>query len=338
MPNDSEQRRDITLLVTNYPFEATDIERLRAAIGADHVLPTRGAQELTDALTRRPETDVVCLYMPPENLLDLAPHLRWVALSSAGAEHALRQAWTHAPDAPLITTANGVHATQISEHVFSAILVWARHWPEMFRMQQERRWPTSGFFGRGPTGRELEGATLLVVGLGAIGRRVAQLGRAFGMRTIATRRSASPGGTDPDVDELFPHDRLDDALAQADYIVLSVPSTPETSGLINAERLAHVKRGALLVNIARGSVVDEPALIAALEDGRLGGAALDVAAQEPLPAESPLWDAPNIIISPHVSGRSVRYSERLMSLLLDNIDRYREGRPLRNLVDVARGY
>ncbi len=338
MSNDPVQRRDIALLVTNYPFEPADIERLRAVVGADRVLPTRGAQALTEALTQHPETDVVCLYMPPENLLDLAPSLRWVALSSAGAEHALRQAWTRSPNAPPITTANGVHATPISEHVFSAMLLWARHWPEMFRMQQERRWPTSGFFGQGLTGRELEGATLLIVGLGAIGRRVAQLGRAFDMRLIATRRSATPGATDPDVDELFPQDRLDDALAQADYIVISVPSTAETSGLINAGRLAHVKRGALLVNIARGAVVDEPALIAALEDGRLGGAALDVTAQEPLPAESPLWDAPNIIISPHVSGRSARYSERLTSLLLDNIIRYRDGRPLRNLVDVSRGY
>ncbi|MGH2503154.1 MAG: NAD(P)-dependent oxidoreductase, partial [Ktedonobacterales bacterium] len=108
--------------------------------------------------------------------------------------------------------------------------------------------------------------------------------------------------------------------------------------LINAERLAHVKPGALLVNIARGAVVDEPALLAALGDGRLGGAVLDVAAQEPLPAESPLWTAPHVIISPHVSGRSARYSERLTDLMLDNIARYRDGRPLRNLVDVARGY
>ncbi|HZC07732.1 MAG TPA: D-2-hydroxyacid dehydrogenase [Ktedonobacterales bacterium] len=339
--DNAEQRRDpqdITLLVTNYPFEPADVERLRAAVGVNALLTTRGAQELAETLARRPETDVVCLYMTPENILDLAPNLRWVALSSAGAEHALRQAWTHSPHAPLITTANGVHATPISEHVFSAMLLWARHWPEMFRLQQERRWPKGGFFAHELVGRELEGATLLVVGLGAIGRRVAQVGRAFGMRTIATRRSASAGATDPDVDEMFPQNRLDDALAQADYIVLAVPSTPETTGLINAERLAHVKRGALLVNIARGAVVDEPALIAALNDGRLGGAALDVAAQEPLPPESPLWAAPNIIISPHVSGRSARYSERLTDLMLDNIARYREGRPLRNLVDVARGY
>lgn len=330
--------RDITLLVTNYPFEPADVERLRAALGGDALLATRGMRGLTDALSAHPETDVVCLYQAPENLLDLAPHLRWVALSSAGAEHALRQAWTHAPHAPLITTANGVHATQISEYVLSAMLLWAKHWPTMLRMQEEHRWPDGGFHAHDFMPRELADATLLIVGLGAIGRRVAQLGRAFGMRIIATRRSVAQGASDPDVDSLFPHDRLDEALAQADYFVLAVPSTPETQGLINAERLAHVKPGALLVNIARGAVVDEPALLAALHDGRLGGAALDVTAQEPLPAESPLWTAPNIIISPHISGRSPRYSERLTTLLLDNIARYRAGRPLRNLVDVARGY
>jgi phosphoglycerate dehydrogenase-like enzyme len=158
------------------------------------------------------------------------------------------------------------------------------------------------------------------------------------MRTVATRRSASAGATDPDVDVIMPSERLDDALAQADYIVLAVPSTPATHHLINAERLAHVKPGALLINIARGDVVDESALLAALRAGPLGGAALDVTAQEPLASDSPLWAAPNSIISPHVSGRSPRYSERLTDLMLDNIARYREGRPLRNLVDVARGY
>ena len=331
-------RRDITLLMTNFPFEPADLERLRAVVGDGALLATRGMQGLTDALAAHPETDVLCLYQAPENLLDLAPHMRRVALSSAGAEHALRQAWARSPQAPLITTANGVHAIQISEYVLSAMLLWAKHWPAMLRLQQEHRWPDGGFHARDFMPHELADATLLIVGLGAIGRRVAQLGRAFGMRIVATRRSASAGASDPDVDALLPHDRLDEALAQADYIVLAVPSTPETHGLINAERLAHVKPGALLVNIARGAVVDEPALLAALQDGRLGGAALDVTAQEPLPAESPLWSAPNIIISPHISGRSLRYGERLTTLLLDNIARYREGRPLRNLVEVARGY
>lgn len=334
----SQQPHDITLLVTSFPFKAPDVERLRSAVGADALITTRSMQGLVKALQAHPETDVLCVYGAPDNLLELAPRLRWVALSSAGAEHTLEQPWARSPHAPLITTANGVHAVSISEHVFSGMLLWARHWPEMLNLQRERRWPEGGFYSNELVGRELADATLLVVGLGAIGRRVAQLGRAFGMRTLATRRSATADASDPDVDALYPMDQLDEALAQADYIVLAVPSTPETQALINAERLAHVRKGALLVNIARGAVVDEPALLAALNDGRLGGAVLDVAAQEPLPPESPLWTAPNVIISPHVSGRSSRYSERLTDLMLDNIARYRDGRPLRNVVDVARGY
>jgi phosphoglycerate dehydrogenase-like enzyme len=334
----SLQPHDINLLVTNFPFKPADVERLRAAVGAHALLTTRSRQALIEALTQHPETDVICVYAAPDNLLDLAPRLGWVALSSAGAEHVLAQPWASARNAPIITTANGVHAVSISEHVFSGMLLWARHWPEMLELQRERRWPAGGFYSNELIGRELDGATLLVVGLGAIGRRVAQLGRAFGMRTLATRRSAASGASDPDVDALYPLDQLDEAVAQADYIVLAVPSTPETQGMINAERLAHVRPGALLVNIARGAVVDEPALLAALREGRLGGAVLDVVAQEPLPPDSPLWTAPNVVISPHVSGRSVRYSERLTDLMLDNIARYRDGRPLRNVVDVARGY
>lgn len=333
----AETRRDIALLVTNYPFQPSDVERLRAAVGDGALLITHGGQGLAEALAAHPEADVISTFSPPANLLDAAPNLRWLALSSAGADHILGTDWIHSPQLPLITTANGVHAVPISEHVFSAILLWARHWPAMFQAQAERRW-VKGPEAQGLTGRELADTTLLVVGLGAIGRRVAQLGRAFGMRTLATRRSAAAGASDPDVDVIAPHDQLDELLPQADYVVLAVPSTPDNYHLINADRLQRMKSGALLVNIARGSLIDESALIAALQAGALGGAALDVAEQEPLPPEHPLWTAPNVIISPHLSGWSPRYSERLTDLLLDNIARYREGRPLRNQVDVARGY
>jgi len=333
----AETRRDITLLVTNYPFNPPDVERLRAAVGDAALLTARGAQGLTEALAAHPEADVICTFDPPAHLLDMAPNLRWLALSSAGADHILRADWIHAPQLPLITTANGVHAVQISEHVFSMMLVWARHWPAMLQAQAERRW-RSNTGAQELTGRELADTSLLVVGLGAIGRRVAQLGRAFGMRTLATRRSVAAGASDPDVDVIAPHDRLDELLPQADYVVLAVPSTPDNYHLFNERRLRLMKPGALLVNIARGNLIDEPALVAALQAGALGGAALDVAEQEPLPPENPLWMTPNVIISPHISGWSLRYSERLADLMLDNIARYREGRPLRNQVDVARGY
>lgn len=332
-----ETRSDITLLVTDFAFQPGDIERLRAALGPDRVLTTRDAAGLAEALANHPEADVICTLAPPARLPEVAPHLRWLALASAGADRVIEQDWLRAPNAPLVTTANGVHATNISEHVFSAMLLWARHWPELLRLQQEHRWPVDAE--KAPlAGRELAGATLLIVGLGAIGRGIARLGRAFGMRVLATRRSVPVGGSDPDVDALIPQDKLGEALAEADYIALAIPSTPETFHLIDAEQLSKVKRGAFLVNIARGDVVDEAALIAALRNGLLGGASLDVMEHEPLPPESPLWTAPNVTLSPHISGWTMRYSERLTDLLLDNIARYRDGRSLRNLVDVARGY
>lgn len=158
------------------------------------------------------------------------------------------------------------------------------------------------------------------------------------MRVIATHRQVAATASDPDVDVLLTMDRLAEALAQADYVALAVPSTADTHHLIGAEQLAQMKQGALLINIARGEVVDEPALIAALKRGPIGGAALDVTEQEPLPSASPLWRMPNVIISPHVSGRTPHYGERLTDLLIDNIARYRAGQPLRNMVDVTRGY
>lgn len=328
---------EIHLLVSDFPFAPGDVERLRAALGGGALVSTREAGGLEATLAAHPDTDALCGLTVLDDLMSRAPHLRWLALSSAGADRVLQAPWAHEANAPIITTANGVHAIQISEHVFSAILLWARHWPELLDLQREHVWADERAKRR-LMGRELADATLLVIGLGAIGRRVAQVGRAFGMRVVATRRQVAPGERDPDVDTLAPLADLDHLLSEADYIALAVPSTPETRGLISAERLARVKRGALLVNIARGEVVDEPALLAALRSGALGGAALDVAAEEPLPPDSPLWSAPNVIISPHISGRSPRYGERLADLLLDNIARYRAGRPLRNVVDVARGY
>lgn len=333
-----KQTGDITLFVADFPFRSADVERLRDALGGASLLTVRGEYALSEALAAHPETDAICTLRPPDNLHEVAPNLEWVALASAGADHVLRQPWTHAPQTPrFITTASGVHAIPISEHVFSAMLLWARQWPEMLKLQARREWPNEAGK-QALAGRELAGATLLVVGLGAIGRRIAQLGRAFGMRVIATHRQVAATASDPDVDVLLTMDRLAEALAQADYVALAVPSTADTHHLIGAEQLAQMKQGALLINIARGEVVDEPALIAALKRGPIGGAALDVTEQEPLPSASPLWRMPNVIISPHVSGRTPHYGERLTDLLIDNIARYRAGQPLRNMVDVTRGY
>jgi phosphoglycerate dehydrogenase-like enzyme len=323
------------LVVSDFQFRAEDRERIAAAVDGKAVF-VRGRDALSEALKTHPETDVLCTFFPPANLYELVPHLRWLALASAGADHVLRAGLVReAP--PVVTTANGVHAVPISEFVFSAMLVWSRHWPRILDLQREHAWPDSA--GREALhGSELFDATLGIIGLGAIGRRVAQFGRGFGMHVLAVRRSVAANESDPDVDELLPAARLGDLLERADYVVVSVPSTPESHHLIGEEQLKRMKPSALLVNIARGEIIDEQALVRALQQGTIAGAALDVVETEPLPQASPLWTLPNVLLSPHISGITPRYSQRLTDLFLDNLARYREGRPLRNVVDPARGY
>jgi phosphoglycerate dehydrogenase-like enzyme len=323
--------------VTNFRFAADDAERLDAMLGPGVLLRVTGGREpLRDALRSCPETDVLCSVDPPGETPELAPHLRWIALPSAGADHALQLGLVR-PEGPVVTTASGIHAVPIAEFVLGLLLQWSRPWPEIARLRNERVWPDATAWAR-LRGHELADATLAVVGLGAIGRQVARLGRAFGMRVLGTRQSARPGDHDVDVDELLPADALDALLARGDYVVIAVPSTPATHHLIGPTQLARMKSTAFLVNIARGAIVDEAALVEALRDGTIAGAGLDVFETEPLPAESPLWDLPNVILSPHVSGATDRYSARFTDLFLENIARWRAGATLRNVIDPARGY
>lgn len=331
---DSRPEQAPRLFVTDFDFAEADRERLRAAFGGGRALFV-GRPELRDTLAAHPEADVLCTLGPPPWTHDVAHALRWIALPSAGADYAVEHGLVR-PGGPVVTTASGVHAAPISEHVFALLLMWVRRWPRLYDLQRRGEWPTDRWSSLQP--RELHGATLGVLGLGAIGREVARIGRGFGMRVLAMRRGARPGDADADADALYPPEGLRELLAQADYVVIAAPATPQTRHLIDADALAAMMPDAFLVNIARGSLVDEKALVAALESGRLGGAGLDVFEQEPLPSESPLWRLPNVILSPHVAGLTDQYSRRLTDLLLDNLARYRTGQPLRNVVDPARGY
>jgi phosphoglycerate dehydrogenase-like enzyme len=338
-------------LVTDFPFDPPDRERLAAALAPGELITVAStAGELLDsapqvtlpqALAAHPAATMLCTFRPPEDLLTLAPGIRWVQLASAGADGAVRagllqRAETRAGDL-IITTANGVHAIPITEYVFSSILLWLRHWPRLLELQRASTWADRPTW-LGLRSGELSGAALGIAGLGNIGRQVARLGRAFGMRTLGLRRSAQAGERDPDVDQLYPPAALHEMLAASDYVVLAVPRTPDTHHLIAEPELRAMRPAAYLVNIARGDVIDEQALICALREGWIGGAGLDVTEQEPLDADSPLWTLPNVILSPHLSGATARYSSRLTDLLLDNLARFRAGQPLRNRVDPARGY
>jgi phosphoglycerate dehydrogenase-like enzyme len=320
-------------VLSTFPFSPPLQETLRQAAQADFLCVT-SSDELYDRLR---ETEVLCSYWVPDGWRELAPHLRWLQAAGAGVDNLQPTGILSVGSGVLVTTAIGINATTIGEYVFGSMLMFNRTWPEMVRLQDRHVWPLSAnWYKLG--GRELVEQTIGIVGLGHIGRRIAHLAGAFGMRVLATRRSARSGDVDPDVHQLYPLSQLHELLRQSDYVVLAIPLTPETEFLIGEAELRAMRPHAYLVNISRGRVIDERALIRALREKWIGGAGLDVAETEPLPADSPLYSMPNVILTPHISGVSVHYEQRLATLFADNLRRYRAGQPLLNLYDPARGY
>ncbi len=272
----------------------------------------------------------------PDNWRALAPYLRWLQYPGAGVDALLPTGLLNDDSGVIVTTSSGIHAT-ISEYVFGSMLMFNWNWPEMVRLQASHVWAHSAsWYHLG--GRELEGQTLGVIGLGNIGRRIARLGRAFGMHVLGMRHSARPGEEDGDVDQLFAPEQLHAMLPLCDYIVLAVPLTSETKGLIGESELRLMKPDAYLVNVARGRIVNEAALIRALQEHWIAGAGLDVTEQEPLPPDSPLYTMQNVILTPHISGVSLHYEQRLTALFADNLRLYRTGKPLLNRYNPERGY
>jgi phosphoglycerate dehydrogenase-like enzyme len=268
---------------------------------------------------------------------DLVPsltRLRWVQAPAAGVAHMLSAELAASPI--VLTSARGVRARAIAEHVMLMALALARQLPLVMRRQSERTWALDEIETAG-TIRTLHGRQMGIVGLGSIGGEVARLAAGFGMRVVATRRNADRPRPDGVV-EVLPAARLTDLVSSSDVIVLSAALTGETRRLVDRDVLAHVKRGAWLINIGRGQLVDDDALIEALRDGRLGGAALDVFRREPLPADSPYWDLPNLIVTPHLSGAMEDYWTPLVALFAENLRRFEKGQPLMNVVDKVAGY
>jgi phosphoglycerate dehydrogenase-like enzyme len=302
-------------------------------VGADD----EGEDEARAALAPILRETEVLLTNPivPDAILDRAPALSWLQLTSAGVDRLLNSDVVRLGQVK-VTTASGLHAVPISEYVIGAILAFAKGLPKAQRAQQEHVW-------RPYWPRELEGATIGIVGLGAIGGRVAELARALGMCVLGVRRSCPRRMTgaeagEPSVDELLSPADLDYVLSESDYLVLAVPLTDESRHMIGEAQLRLMKPTAVIVNIARGAVIDQDALISALKEDRLGGAALDVTEPEPLPPDSELWTLDNALITPHISGGTPRYMERAIDIFCDNLRRYLAGEPLRNVVDPARGY
>ena len=268
---------------------------------------------------------------------DLVPsltRLRWVQVPAAGVTHLLSPEVIASPI--VLTSARGVRARAMAEHVLGVTLALARQLHVAIRHQAAREWALDELE-TGGTIRTLLGKRMGIVGLGAIGVEVARAATAFGMRVSAVRKRADQPVPE-NVDEVFPPDRLHDLLSKSDVVVLSAASTVETRHLIGARALNAMRRGALLVNVARGRLIDDDALIEALGDGRVGGAALDVFTKEPLEPASPYWTLPNVIVTPHVSGAMEDYWTPLVALFSENLRRFEAGQPLINVVDKEAGY
>jgi D-2-hydroxyacid dehydrogenase (NADP+) len=254
-----------------------------------------------------------------------APRLRWMHLPNAGVDHPVFARLLER--GVRLSTSSGAAAEPIAQTVIGAVLALARGFPSWADAQRRRAWEPRNL--EAPP-RDLRGQTLTIFGLGAIGLEVARLARAVGLRVIGVRRN--PGLAVGAVDECHPPAMLDELLPRTDWLVLACPLTAETRNRIDAAALARMPAGARLLNVSRGEVVDETALIAALRSGHLGGAYLDVFREEPLPATSPLWDLPNVIVSPHDSSPSAGNVARQTTLLIRNLERLLAGEPLENEV------
>jgi phosphoglycerate dehydrogenase-like enzyme len=309
----------IELVEVQY-VESTDLRTQRGAS------PTADLRHLAPALSPAQReaferAEVVLTLDLPYDAGSVAPNLRWVQGIGAGVSQFLSAGLDET--GIRLTSAAGVNGVSISEFVMARLLqVWKRL-PEIDDLQTRHSWEA-------PYGREVAGSTLGVIGLGGIGRQVARRGRGFGMNVVASRRTATPESTDPDVDTLFPADQLHELLGRCDAVVSAVPEQTGTVGLFGAAEFAAMRPGSIFVNVGRGSAVDEEALVDALARWHLRAAAIDVVAAEPLAADSPLWDVPNLFISAHCSTSPDRFWSNLYVLFRDNVRRYLDGRPLVN--------
>lgn len=277
---------------------------------------------------------------------DQAPNLRWLQIHWAGVE-GLREEPIWDSDIS-ITTASGIHAPNIGQYVMTQMLSWAHRVPSWIRHQRKSDWPKGRWEIFLP--EELRGRTLGILGYGSIGREIARLAKGFGMRVLATKRDARrledegyivPGTGDPEgkmADRIYPGEATRSMVAECDYVVITLPDTAKTHHLVDESILRNMKPDCFLINVGRGSVIDEVDLIRALKKGWIAGAGLDVFETEPLPPENPLWSMKNVIISPHVSGFTPHYDQRVAELFEENLRRFVSGESLLNLVDRETGY
>jgi phosphoglycerate dehydrogenase-like enzyme len=317
-------REQLTVLFAHVAYRMSERFVLRDT-GIRHI-EVRSTDELAARIGEAQAVVVSGLWR--NDLLPAARNVAFIQSISAGTDQYDKDAFRAA--GIRLASAQGVNARAVSEHAMSLILALARQLHFARDNQAKRHW-RGMISDLAQREDELGGKTLLIVGLGRIGARLAELARAFGMRVIAVKRDVAAGAGM--ADEVIPQSRLLAHLPQADFVALTCPLTPQTERLIDAAALAAMKPSAYLINVARGRVVDEPALIAALQSGRIAGAGIDTTVEEPLPADSPLWTLPTALVTPHTAGETRRYEDNVLDLLVENLDRLWRGETeLRNQV------
>lgn len=298
-------------------------DRVRIVIG-----PT-----LASVADAAPAADALLLWTASRDLVQQvfaqAPRLRWVHSRSAGLDSLLFPALVDSP-VPL-TNSSGVYSRSLGEFVALGVLFFAKDLHRMQRNQAAGRWA--------PFDVDMaEGKTMGIVGYGDIGRAAARLAKALDMRVLALRRRPEQSHGDPLVDEVMGNERLLDLMARSDYVVVAAPLTPDTRGLVSAQAIAAMKPDAVMINVGRGAIIDEPALIDALRHKRIRGAALDVFAEEPLPAGHPMYGLDNLLLSPHCADHTRTWIDDAMVFFTGNLERFLRGEPLRNVVEKRLGY
>lgn len=317
------------LILREETFRERHLKRIREAAPDAEIIIVKSREDWTEALARKGASCEVFLGILLDAWIDKLPNLKWAQLVSAGADRVLKSPEVMRREL-VITNASGVHAIPISEHILSLMFSFARNLPQYMRSQLAGKWERRGEI------MELEGTTVGLIGVGKIGEKTAEKAKALNMKVLGVRRN--PERSSPFVDKMYGPEGLREMLARADWVVVTAAGTKETEGIIGEAELAVMKRSAVVINIARGSLIREETLVRALQEKRIAGAGLDVFETEPLPADSPLWQMPNVILTPHVAGGTPYYIDRLMDIFVENLKRYQAAEPLINVVDKKLGY
>jgi D-2-hydroxyacid dehydrogenase (NADP+) len=324
------------LICVRHPFDQWNVpdwfsERLQREFSQVHVVHLPDYKRMDEEIV---DAEILISWSVRPEQITAAKKLRWIHSTAAAVHQLIFPKLVNS--AIVLTNAREVHGPVVAEHVIALIFALAKKIPDSVRLQEKHVWGQQILWDELPRVREVAGATVGLVGLGSIGRAVAKSAKALGMRVVAVREHPEKGSEGADA--VFAPAQIDEVFRHADYIVLAAPVTAGTKAIANAERLALMKPDACLINVGRGPLIDEPALAAALREKRIGGAALDVFPKEPLAADSPLWDVPNLLITPHTAALTDKLWERQYALFSENLRRYLNGKALLAVVDKRKGY